>query len=226
DTARPSLTAGATVTVTGPPPAKIDLTGIPSAVASGAAVNATVTARDASGVVVTDYAGTIHFTSSDPNATLPADYTFKTADAGTKTFAAGVTLRSAGSRTVTVTDTALASLTATATATVTSVSGLEISGVPAAVTAGTPLGPTVTAKDASGAVVTGYTGTIHFTSSDTAASLPGDYTFGPADAGTKTFPEQLTLQTAGSQTVTATDTAAPSLTGSQTVTVLPRVGFS
>src|SRR5439155_27051191 len=131
-------------------------------------------------------------------------------------------------RTVTVADTS-AGFSATATVTVgTSVtaSQLVVSGIPNPANAGSSVPVTVTAKDASGAVVTGYTGTIHFTSTDTAAAVPGDYTFGPADAGTKTFPEQLTLQTAGSQTVTATDTAAPSLTGSQTVTVLPRVGFS
>jgi hypothetical protein len=44
--------------------------------------------------------------------------------------------------------------------------------------------------------------------------LHGDYTFTHADRGTHSFP--VTLDTAGNQSVTATDTASPSITGSQT----------
>ena len=67
----------------------------------------TVSVRDEFGDVVTDYAGTIHFSSNDPfPAVLPADYTFTTTDAGTRTFAGGVTFKTPGVRTVTVTDTA------------------------------------------------------------------------------------------------------------------------
>ena len=36
---------------------------------------------------------------------------------------------------------------------------------------------TVTAVDAYGNVATGYTGTVHFTSSDGQAVLPANYTF-------------------------------------------------
>ena len=46
---------------------------------------------------------------------------------------------------------------------------------------------TVTAQDAYGNRATGYTGTVHFTSSDAQASLPVDYTFTAADAGMHTF---------------------------------------
>ena len=47
---------------------------------------------------------------------------------------------------------------------------------------------TVTAPlDAYGHVVTGYTGTVHFTSSDGQAVLPGDYTFTAGDNGGHTF---------------------------------------
>ena len=53
----------------------------------------------------------------------------------------------------------------------------------------------------------GYTGTVHFTSSDVQAVLPADYTFtGPAATrGSHTF--SATLKTAGEQSITATDTA-------------------
>ena len=45
-------------------------------------------------------------------------------------------------------------------------------------------------------------------------SLPASYTFTGADAGTHTF--SVTLETAGTQSITATDTVAPSITGSET----------
>jgi hypothetical protein len=61
---------------------------------------------DAYGNTDTHYAGTIHFTTtdSDPGVVLPQDYTFGPSDAGTHTFASGVTLITSGSQTITVTD--------------------------------------------------------------------------------------------------------------------------
>ena len=65
---------------------------------------------------------------------------------------------------------------------------------------GTAFTVTVTAVDSSGNTVTGYTGKVHFTSTDAAAVLPADYTFVAADNGVHTF--NVTLKTAGSQTIT------------------------
>ncbi len=68
-----------------------------------------------------------------------------------------------------------------------------------------------------------YTGTVRFTSTDTRTGviLPGDYTFtgSGGDLGTATF--DVTLVTAGSQTVTATDTSDGTITGSGTTIVSP-----
>ncbi|HJQ40358.1 MAG TPA: hypothetical protein VKB93_24705, partial [Thermoanaerobaculia bacterium] len=75
---------------------------------------------------------------------------------------------------------------------------------------------TVTALDASNATVTGYTGTVHFTSSS-AGTLPSDYTFTGGDAGSHTF--SVTLTTNGPQSITATDTVTPSITGTANTTV-------
>ena len=93
---------------------------------------------------------------------------------------------------------------------------LLITGTPSSATAGAPIQLTVSAVDSSGQVVPGYTGTVHFTSTDTAAGLPGDYTFTAADNGVHTF--SVTLKTAGSQALTVTD-AMTGITGTQTVTV-------
>ena len=46
----------------------------------------TLTVEDAYGNVVTGYTGTVHFSTNDPGATLPPDYTFTAADAGVHTF--------------------------------------------------------------------------------------------------------------------------------------------
>ena len=72
---------------------------------------------------------------------------------------------------------------------------------------------TVTAHDAYGNVATGYTGTVSLTSSDPHAVLPPTYTFTSYDQGTHTF--SVTLQTAGIQSITATETANASITGNE-----------
>ncbi len=63
-------------------------------------------------------------------------------------------------------------------------------------------------------MVTGYTGTVHFTSSDPLAILPAD---APLTNGVGTF--NATLRAPGSQTLTATDTVNSAITGSATITV-------
>src|SRR5262249_62005203 len=69
----------------------------------------------------------------------------------------------------------------------------------AVTTAGAVDNVTIVAQDAYGNVATGYSGTVHFSSSDAQASLPADYTFTAADAGTHHVSP--TLKTAGSQAV-------------------------
>ncbi len=295
----------------------------PATSAAGAPLGLTVTARDAQGNLATGYTGTIHFTSADPQATLPADYTFVAGDGGTKAF--GATLRTAGQQPIAATDTlsagvggtttvtvapaAPASLTATGgtpqsraigqafaplAATVRDAFGNPVPGVavtfaapstgasatfpgggasatvatgadgvatapattansvvgaytvvasgpggsatfaltntpgPATrlvattaatgpVRAGDPVAFGVTALDAGGNVTTGYRGTLHLTSGDAAATLPGDYAFTAGDAGTHSF--SATLRTGGAQTVTATDTTNSALTASATIQV-------
>jgi hypothetical protein len=94
----------------------------------------------------------------------------------------------------------------------------------ATVTAGTPFDVTVKAVDPFGQTALGYRGIAQFTSSDPLTvpqDLPGNYTFTSADAGQHTFTNGVTLKTAGSQTVTATDTGTSSISGSAAVSVNP-----
>jgi hypothetical protein len=99
---------------------------------------------------------------------------------------------------------------------------------PATTPTGAPFSITVTALDLSGDVDTTYRGTISFSSSDSLAGLPVNYTFngGPGgDNGVHTF-TALLLQKAGVQTITVTDTANSSLTSTGTTTVLGLAGDS
>jgi hypothetical protein len=183
-------------------------------VTAGKALSVTVTAQDAYGNTVTNYNGTVHFTSSDSQAELPADYTFVPGtDNGVHKFAAAVTLKTAGSQTVTVRDTSNGSVAGTSgTVTVGPAAATHFMlSAPASVARGVLFSFTVTALDAYGNVATGYTGTVHFTSSDGRAVLPIDYTFQASDAGVVTF--QAILNTAGVQSLTATDTKHKTITG-------------
>src|SRR5262249_7462424 len=90
---------------------------------------------------------------------------------------------------------------------------------PSSVTAGVRFSLTLTVKDAYGNVATGYTGTVHFSSTDGTATLPANYTFTAADQGTHTF-TGLVLRRKGYQKITITDMLNNSLTGSVIIDVL------
>jgi hypothetical protein len=92
---------------------------------------------------------------------------------------------------------------------------LTVSGIVNPYVAGVAHSVTVAAKDAHGNKATGYRGTIHFGSSDPAAVLPANYTFTGADTGVHKFALGVILKTAGTRSVTATDTVTTSITGSQ-----------
>jgi hypothetical protein len=73
----------------------------PTGVVTGSQFNLTVTAENSTGGTLTNFAGTIHFSSSDLNAGLPVDYTFVAGDHGVHTFA-HVVLRTPGLQSISV----------------------------------------------------------------------------------------------------------------------------
>ena len=79
---------------------------------------------------------------------------------------------------------------------------------PAIATTSKPVTFTVTAEDPFNNTAVSYTGTMHFTSSDAAATLPGDNTL---TNGVGVF--SATLKTLGNQTFTATDVGTAAITG-------------
>jgi hypothetical protein len=222
DTSTGSTTGSQTgITVNPAAASSLGVAGFPSLTTAGAAHSFTVTAQDAYGNTATGYRGTVHFTSSDSQAVLPANYTFTSSDAGSHSFTA--TVKTAGSQSLTATDTTTGSITGSQTGITVNpaaASSLVVSGFPSPTSPGVSHNFTVTAEDAYGNTATGYRGTVHFTSSDSQAVLPANYSFTSSDAGTHTF--SATLNTAGTQSLTATDTTNGTITGSQTgITVDP-----
>src|SRR5213076_709914 len=101
-----TVTAGAFVKLqvlvpgeTAAPGSATGKSGTPTTQVSGTAFNVTANAVDANWNLISSSTHTVGITSSDSNATLPANAALS---AGTKTFS--VTLKTAGSQTVTATD--------------------------------------------------------------------------------------------------------------------------
>jgi hypothetical protein len=189
---------------------------------AGHALTLTVTALDPYGNVDVNYQGTITFSSSDPNAVLPDDYTFTSDDQGVVTLTHGATLFLAGPQTITVMDVDTGMLTGSATIRVKPARADHFQlAAPDSSTAGQPFDVTVTALDPYGNVDIHYAGTITFTSSDAQAVLPADYTFTPQDQGVVTFTGGATLFVAGSQSITATDVDTGLVVGDATILVTP-----
>ena len=112
-TAGAGTAANASVTVSPAVAVGFKVTGLGPFTAPGAVGTATVTAVDALGGTITTYSGTVHFTSTDADATLPANYSYVAGDAGVHAFS--VTLNTAGTWTVTATDTTTSSITGSET---------------------------------------------------------------------------------------------------------------
>jgi hypothetical protein len=205
-----------------PQASRLDVSANPTSSTAGQTVQITVTALDASGNPLPSYGDTVHLTSSDPQAVLPANYTFTAADMGVHTFT--VTLKTAGNQTVTVTDVAQASINGSATVAVSpaATSSLRVFGFPGVTAPGSSGTFTVKAQDAYGNTTPGYLGTVHFTSSDAAATLPADYPFTAADMGIHTF--TATLNTSGTQSITATDTATGTISGTESGIIVTQTG--
>jgi sugar lactone lactonase YvrE len=199
------------------------VSGFPSPDVSGVAHAFTVTALDAYGNRAVGYRGTAHFTSTDPEAALPANYVFTATDLGAHTFAA--TLKSLNSQALTATDAVSSDITGTEAAIMVVSPAVRLAvAAPVGSTAGQHLTITVTALNALGTTDGLFPDVIHFSSSDPQAVLPADYAFVPGDGGKKTF--TVTLATAGTHWITVTDLARPAITGASTGTLVTAAAAS
>jgi hypothetical protein len=190
----------------------------PSSATAGTSFTVTVTAKHLnSSSADTSYGGTVHFTSSDSQAVLPANATLTN---GVGTFT--VTLKTVGSGTQTLTATDTANPTIIGDSNPISLGAAAPSHfsvtAPAQVAASSAFNFTVTALDSYGNLASSYSGTVHFSSTDSQAALPGNHTL---SGGSGVFTATLNTGSSGgtNQTVTATDTVTSSITGSAVISV-------
>ena len=188
-----------------------------TAVASGVPLYAAVNVLDANSNLDTGYAGVVHFSSSDANATVPDDTTLVAADRGSKTLPGGLTLRTAGYQTVTVVDRSTQRTLQSQGYTVgPRAPSLALVAIPDGIAAGQTTTVTVSTLAADASVVTSYHGTVQFLSTAAHATLPDAYTFTASDQGVHTF-NTVSFESAGSITLSVKD--ATGLTGTTNLTV-------
>jgi hypothetical protein len=177
---------------------------VPNAAATAAMpFNFTVTAFDAFNNLATSYSGLVHISCTDGQAKLPTDAMLA---GGTQVFT--ITLNTVGNGTIiTAKDTTTTSIAGSSTINVFSNAATHLLVVPpgnAATRA--PISVQVKALDGADNIAAGYSGKVHFTSSDPNAILPAD---APLPMGVGSF--SVTLENAGSQTIMVADTVAGSL---------------
>jgi len=192
------------IAVSGGPATRLSVSA-PSAATAAFVFHFSVTAFDAYNNVATGYAGMLHFSSSDSQAVLPMNSALTN---GTGTFP--VTLNTIANTTVAATDTAAASLTGSSTpiSVFSNAATHFVVATPSSATMRAPITVQVRALDGANNISVGYSGTIHFTSTDTQAVLPAN---SGLTNGTGAF--SASLETAGNQTITTTDTVTASVTG-------------
>jgi hypothetical protein len=148
--------AGLATTALATGQAHFNVAGYPSPSTAGDPQNFTVQAIDSSDAIDTSYAGTVHFTSSDPGASLPSDYTFVASDNGEHTFSA--TLTTAGAQSMTATEGAITGTQSGISITHGVATQLVFTSGPTLATADDVTGLTVTVEDAYGNTVIDGTG--------------------------------------------------------------------
>ena len=179
---------------------------LPEQVTAGASIAAQVVALDAFGNFASGYGAQAAVTSDDAGATVStAVFDANAVGAFTQT------LLHTGSHTLTATDTSATPLTVRSAPVLVQPARATalVVDAPAHASATLPMALTVRAADPYGNTDPLFAGTVHLTSSDGASTLPVDYAFTAADAGSHAFIPGATLATTGNQTVTASSGPLP-----------------
>jgi hypothetical protein len=207
--------SSAPITVIPAAPQFLSVVKTPGLLIAGTGFSFSVLAKDAFGNIATSYNGTVQFNSTDTQAVLPINSTLNLTS-GTGLF--GAVLRTAGSQDIMASDSAQGFIFGSSFITVIAAPAAQFAlTVPAAATAGVQFAITVMAQDPFHNFVPGYSGTVHFSSSDSIANLPANTTLA---GGIGTF--SATLNTAGFQVLSASDLATSSISGaSNQITVSP-----
>ncbi len=193
-----------------------EVSGIASPIYTGVSSDVTVRAIGTDGLTYKSVTGAVSFTSSDPLAILPGDYTFTSGDQGTRTFPGGVKFVTPGtSQSVTVTTTALPAKTGSQTGIQVDAAPIAhhmvLSDLPTTILVNKTVSMKVTVMDQYGDTFTAYRGNVTFTSNRTDIVLPANHTFEAADAGQHMF--DLNFTGVGWFTVTCADNVSASVNG-------------
>ena len=179
----------------------------------GVPVTVELAAVNALGQPVQSFADTVTLASSGTAASLPTSISFVD---GIATFS--VTFNTAGSQTLTATDSTNTSLSAKATTNVVNpaVASQLVLILPRGNTqVGVPVTVQLAAVNSQGFAVQSFSDTVTLTSSDSAATLPSTITF---IDGIATF--SVTFNTAGTQTLTASDSTNTAVRAKATTNVV------
>ncbi len=200
---------------------------MPPNVPTGATVNVGIVPLDANNNPVPTYVGTVNLTTSDSKGTLsvtsitfpfsPSASTPANGNATPPMFTA--TFATAGTQSITATDSVNSSLTGSVSTNVVAPDVATHFGLmlPSSVPTGSPVTVGIVALDAKNNPVPNYMGTVNLSTSDTGAKLSAtSVTFKP-NSPPVTF--TVTFATTGSQTIMATDSSNASLTGTINATV-------
>ncbi|PTL78609.1 lamin tail domain-containing protein [Vitiosangium sp. GDMCC 1.1324] len=204
------------------PASKLAFTSAPSSGTAGAALGVfEVAIQNADGETITSASNTVTVEiGSGPTAATLKGTASATAVNGVARFselviekaAQGYTLRASAEGLTGATSASFDVAPGAATA-------LALSAPVTPVTAGSAANVTISVRDAFGNDAAGYTGTVSFSSDDASATLPADYTFTSTDLGSHGF--SLTLNKAGSRSVTVKDTTNAALSASAEIAVVP-----
>ena len=139
------------------------LVGSPTPVEAGTPDSFTITAQDQYGNTDTAFSGGVNLSTTDtnPSSSVPGSATLTS---GVDTFAA--TFDQAGSQTISATSGLSTGTSNTVTVTPASLSHFAVTEVPVSTTAGVSFMFTVTAQDAFDNTVTGFSGSVGFSSTD------------------------------------------------------------
>ena len=177
-----------------------------NAILIGTALNAEIKPLNDDGSVNTTFIGGVHFSSSDPLAKLPGEYTMSLKDHGAAVVS-GLVLQTPGVQTVSAIESATGLVLSTQTfflVASSSKSGFEVNA-PTTIQVGIPFDSQVTAVDPAGQTRLEYMGTVTITCTDANAILPSATLVFDANSRGKANYHGLTLNSVGAFYISARD---------------------
>ena len=197
----------------------LTISDIPRSCNIGDMIGIELEARDAMEKVFTNFTGTISFSSSDPSVSFSggSNVVMSGLDKGSKWLSDHVQFNTPGTHWLRAEWTGDTNVYALISNIIVNTNGgfspvwLDLDVIPDGemVLKDEWMALKVTARTTGGVIFVSYSNTVQFSSSDGSASLPGQYTFIPADQGVHIFSNAFRLSTPGKQNVTVQEQGNP-----------------